>query len=378
VGHSLGKRVRLLVILILIGYFTAFSVRLRARKYDIFFPDYVRWLLTRPPQVHEPVQVFVVFVDHFEPDYDAKRVASWLRRYRTLASRHRDFVGRPPQHTFFYPGEQRSPEIYCELRGIAHEGLGEVELHYHHDFDTAQTLAPKLSAAISDFQDYGFLRTVDGQTKFAFIHGNWGLDNSNGPMSCGVNHELRLLKELGCFADFTFPSVYFDAQPPFANRIYAARDDEEPKSYQRAYPLAGPDDFVIFQGPLLFAPSTNVRHLFFDLEDGDIHPAVPASPARADRWVRANVHLEGRPDWVFVKVFAHGISTPGDEDAVLGRDFDATLSYLERQYNDGTHYQLRYVTARQAYNLALAAASGATGGPEPYLDHPIRPYVANQ
>jgi len=363
------------------AYFTAFSVRLRARKYDIFFPDYVRWLLTSSAQARRPVQVFLVFVDHFEPDYDARRVESWLRRYSALAARHRDFAGRPPQHTFFYPGEQRSPEIYCALRGAAHAGLGEVELHYHHDFDTAQTLEPKLVSAINDLQSYGFLKTVDGRTSFAFIHGNWGLDNSNGPLSCGVNHELRLLKQLGCFADFTFPSVYFDAQPPFANRIYAARDDDDPKSYRHAYPLQGQpgrDDFVIFQGPLLFAPSLNVRHLFFDLEDGNIHPAVPASPVRADRWVRANVHLPGRPDWVFVKVFAHGISTGADEDAVLGPAFDATLTYLEREYNDGTRYQLRYVTARQAYNLALAAASGVTGGPEPYLDQPIRPYVANQ
>jgi hypothetical protein len=35
------------------------------------------------------------------------------------------------------------------------------------------------------------------------------------------------------------------------------------------------------------------------------------------------------------KVFAHGVSTPEDEEVVLGPTFDETLSYLERRYNDG-------------------------------------------
>jgi len=84
-----------------------------------------------------------------------------------------------------------------------------------------------------------------------------------------------------------------------------------------------------------------------------------------------------RPDWVFVKLFAHGISTAGDEEAVLGQAFDDTLSYLERRYNDGREYRLRYITAREAYNLARAAAFGATGRPDDYLNTPIAPYLAN-
>jgi hypothetical protein len=61
-----------------------------------------------------------------------------------------------------------------------------------------------------------------------------------------------------------------------------------------------------------------------------------------------------------VKVFAHGVSTAADEDAVLGPRFDATLTELEQHYNDGRAYVLHYVTAREAYNLAMAAASRAS------------------
>jgi hypothetical protein len=134
---------------------------------------------------------------------------------------------------------------------------------------------------------------------------------------------------------------------------------------------------MIFQGPLLFAPSPKVSHLFFDLDDGDLHPAVPASADRVDHWVRANVHVAERPDWIFIKTFAHGISTAADEDATVGSAFDAALTHLEQKYNDGRRYVLHYITARQAYNLARAAADGARGDPHQYFDSPIPPYVAN-
>src|SRR5262249_25466409 len=153
----------------------------------------------------------------FEPDYDAARVRSWGARYAALASRHRDSRGRVPQHTFFYPGEQGTPEIFRALQEIVEAGLGEVELHYHHDFDTARTLRPKLESAPRVSQKYGFLKPGDAQPHFAFIHGNGGLDNSTGPGLCGVNTDPRLLRDVGCFVVFTFPSVSEPSQPPFVD-----------------------------------------------------------------------------------------------------------------------------------------------------------------
>jgi len=322
----------------------------------------------------------VLMADHFEPDYDAARMDEWARRYAALAARHRDSAGRPPQHTWFYPGEQYSREIYRTLRTMTAAGYGEVEMHYHHEFDTADTLRDSLREAIDEFKQFGFLETVDGKTAFAFVHGNDGLDNSNGDWVCGVRREIELLQSLGCFADFTFPSLFEDSQPSSVNSIYATRDDDLPKSYERYLPLSaigdGTAQLMIFQGPLIFSPTLNMRHLFLHLDDGDVHASEHASPARVDAWVRANVHVSQRPDWVFVKLFAHGASTPAEMDAVLGADFDETLSYLEGEYNDGTKYVLHYITAREAYNLARAAGEGARGEPQQYLNAYIRPYIA--
>jgi hypothetical protein len=365
-------------------YVAATIVRVWTRKYYVFLPHYMQWAIATPAAgaPGAPTHVFLIFTDHFEPDYDLPRLKRWAARYRDMAARHRDHDGRAPQHSFFYPGEQADAGIFGVLRELTQAHLGEVELHYHHDFDTEETLRPKLETAIENMQKVGFLKTIDGQTHFAFVHGNWGLDNSNGPELCGVNTELRLLKEEGCFADFTFPSVYQDAQPPFVNSIYAAKDDDGPKSYARALSLKalmdGSADLMIFQGPLIFAPSLSVRRLFFDLDDGDIHGSIPASPARVDRWMRAGIHVASRPDWVFIKIFAHGVSTIEDENAVVGPTFDTALTYLERRYNDGQRYVLHYITSREAYNLVVAAVRGATGDPEQYFDSPIPPYLANQ
>src|SRR5262249_23584036 len=162
--------------------------------------------------------------------------------------------------------------------------------------------------------------TTDGRTHFSFVHGNFSLDNGDrDDYLCGVNDEIGLLRELGCFADFTFPSIYQNAEPRSINQIYAVKDDPQPKSYDRRLPLtalrSGRADLMIVEGPLLFGPSATLRHLFLDLEDGNIHSAINASPKRVDRWVKADVHVDGRPDWIFIKLFAHAISTPEDEEA---------------------------------------------------------------
>jgi hypothetical protein len=174
--------------------------------------------------------------------------------------------------------------------------------------------------------------------------------------------------------------VFENSQPARVNEIYAAKDDDEAKSYRTQLPLTtvrdGFADLVIFQGPLIFAPSMKLSRLFLDLDDGDIHHAKPGSATRVDRWVRANIHVPGHPEWIFIKIFAHGISSDGDEEVVLGPSFDGALSYLESRYNDGRQYVLHYVTAREAYNLVRAAVDGRGGDPRTSFDYIIPPYRA--
>jgi hypothetical protein len=97
-----------------------------------------------------------------------------------------------------------------------------------------------------------------------------------------------------------------------------------------------------------------------------------------DSWVRANIHVGGRPDWIFIKISTHGAMSTQFTDAVLGPNFDRALSHLESRYNDGGHYILHYVTAREAYNLARAAVDGQHGDPALYMDWAVKPYLADR
>jgi hypothetical protein len=53
------------------------------------------------------------------------------------------------------------------------------------------------------------------------------------------------------------------------------------------------------------------------------------------------------------------------------------LDALEHDYNDGRKYVLHYVTAREAYNVVMAAVDGHTGNPVDYLDYVIPPYLSS-
>ncbi len=371
------------VVIAICFYFFAFAYRIYDRKLYVWLPGYAENRMHQEVAQTKPVHLFVMFADHFEPGARLDRMQRWEADYPKLAGRHRDSSGRKVQHTWFYPGEQPIDKNMIALQALVHDGNGEVELHYHHGNDTQESTEKKFSDAVQYFQKFHFLKSVDGKTHFAFVHGNWGLDNSNGTALCGANREISLLRGLGCFADYTFPSIFQNSQPKIVNTIFEAVDDDGPKSYDHGSPLrvGRPVDenaLVLVEGPLGLFPTLSPRKLFLAIEDGNVHLADPINEGRVDRWVSASVHVPGKPDWVFIKIHGHGASTDEDMEEWLGGDLERGLSHLERRYNDGVNYVLHYVTAREVYNLVRAAAAGKTGDPRQYMDWMIPPYEASR
>ena len=84
--------------------------------------------------------------------------------------------------------------------------------------------------------------------------------------------------------------------------------------------------------------------------------------------MKTGVHVEGRPEWVFVKIHTHG-TQDHDIDTLLGEPVDAMHRYLESAYNDGKRHVLHYVTARETYNIIKAAEAGEQGDPGQYRDY---------
>lgn len=359
---------------------------LRARNMQIWILDYLR----RPTRraTGSPVHVMFCFVDHFEPMWHGadmavqrERVDRWCTGYRALASRHRDADGRPPQHGFFYPEEEYAEEHLDKLAALCADGYGEIEIHLHHDNDTEQNFCESITRFCKVLQErHGALSNhpETGAPAFGFIHGNWCLDNSRADGRwCGINNELILLRELGCYADFTLPSAPSETQTSTVNSIYYATDDpSKPKSHDRGVAVRSggqtSGDLMIVQGPL----GLNWRERRFGIlpriENADVRRGCPPTPSRVDAWVRTGVHVQGRPDWVFVKVHTHG-TQEADMDTLLGPAVDAMHTHLESAYNDGQRHVLHYVTAREVYNIIKAAEAGCSGDPNQYRDYELPP-----
>src|SRR5688572_22052950 len=82
------------------------------RRLHAWLPTYLSQRPTMPPVRldQDPVHVFVAVCDHYEPEWGRpgkavalERVERWRSRYPEIYGRFADTLGRPPQHTFFYP-----------------------------------------------------------------------------------------------------------------------------------------------------------------------------------------------------------------------------------------------------------------------------------
>jgi hypothetical protein len=359
---------------------------MRRRNMHLWLRDYLRPRPAAP--VDGPVHVLFCFVDHFEPmwkggdpETQRRRVDRWCAEYRALAGKHRDADGRPPQHGFFYPEEEYAEEHLDKLSALCSDGYGEIEVHLHHDNDTEANFRASLGRFCKLLHErHGALPRdpETGQLRFGFIHGNWCLDNSRADGRwCGLDNELILLRELGCYADFTLPSAPSDTQTATVNRIYYATDDPRtPKSHDTGVPVkvggGTQGDLMIVQGPLGLNWRERKKGLVPAIENADIRRNCPPTEARVDLWVKTGIHVEGRPEWVVVKIHTHG-TQEHDMDTLLGAPVDAMHDYLERAYNDGKRYVLHYVTAREVYNIVKAAEAGETGDPGQYRDYLLPP-----
>ena len=369
-------------------YVALIALGLRRRRVDIWWRDYLRHRRDRAniAKVPGPTHVMFCFVDHFEPRWnnpdratEAERVNRWAVDYPRICAGHLDADGRAPQHTFFYPSEEYRPDHLDSLVKLCARGYGEIEIHLHHDNDTEAGLRANLNEFLSRLVTQHDALPVEpgtGNAMWSFIHGNWALDNSREDGRwCGVNNELQVLKDMGCYADFTLPSAPSDTQTSTVNSIYYATDDpHKPKSHDAGVPVhvggSPVGDLMIIQGPLTFLWKLKGIIPIPGIESGDIRTSSPPTKARVDAWIKTGIHVKGKPEWVFVKVHTHG-AQERDMNTLLGQPVEEMFSYLEQQYNDGGHYCLHYVTAREMYNIVRAAESGKSGSPGEYRNFVI-------
>jgi hypothetical protein len=333
----------------------------------IWFPGYLRSLRRRGPA---PRSVLMVIADHYEPwnmhrngDPRLDMVERWCVEWPKIARRHLDADGRPPQYGFFYPVEQYEPAVLEALAEVVRAGYGDVEVHLHHENDTEAGLVRTMRQFLETLHArHGLLHVKDGIPQFAFIHGNWALDNSRPDGKyCGLNNEIALLKQLGCYADFTLPSAPHATQTRTVNEIYWATDDPlRPKSHDCGTPVhrgCSEGDLLIVPGPLGF----NFRggRVTPRLETGEIAWYDPPVAGRAGSWLDLAPRIGTD---IFLKVFTHG-AQPKNADALLNGGLDLLFEDMSaecRRRNLELHYATPWQMRLQIDRWAGSNAAGVS------------------
>lgn len=331
------------------------------------------------------VHVLFCMCDHYEPgtgkvsaEVGTRRVEDLLREYPLIADAHRDSHGNKPRRSWFYPPHYHQHGWLKSLVSLCERGYGEVELHLHHgkqEPDTSENLRATIKQCIDEYAIFGVFGEVDGRREYGFIHGDWALDNSRNGEYCGVNDEISILKETGCYADFTFP-CYNDANPKQINSIYYAKDDPaRPKSHDTGEHVCfgGHDaarsarDLLMVEGPFHPYKRNGSWRIFGDAIDTEQRITID----RINRWVQTGISVKGKENWIIIKTHTHGAS---DGEVAIGPEMHTMFSHLEATCRDRPGYALHYVTARELYNVIAAAEAGETGDdPAAYKDYRVKP-----
>jgi|ERR1700677_1418911 hypothetical protein len=359
-----------------------------------WLPGYLWQRLARHRPPNKTHLIFVL-ADHFEPaivpqdgsaralySEQERRLEHWCHEYPSRFADCRDVEGRPFVHSYFYPAEQYDHSLVARLAEHCRAGWGEIEIHLHHGVeapDSAENARRQLVAfrdRLAD--DHGCLSYWDHseQPSYAFVHGNFALANSNNGRACGVDDEMQVLAETGCYADLTLPAgAFHGAQTSKINSIYECAlplTEQAPhrkgRDLQRGRP---PQVFpLVIQGPLMldFHAGRGSRPLHID--NAALTGPNPASLHRLNLWKRAAISVKGRPDWLFIKLHCHGMD-PRHEEATLG----SAMQRFVRELVSGAQARneiLHFVSAREMTNIILAACDGKEGNPGQYRDYQLK------
>lgn len=322
-----------------------------------------------------PQDVLVCMTDHFEPPRAAgpkayERVVEWVQAYRDAVAHLPDHEGRLPQHTFFYRFDFLDEACVRELAFATWEGLGEIEFHLHHGNDNEASFRERIRAGLALGARHGAMLGHGLRSSFSYIAGNWALNNGAGNDALsGCDNEIGVLRDEGCYGDFTYPALGSVAQPRRVNSIHYAdlqrrgREAYEQGPDARVGAPVGEAGFLMVDGPLLL----NRRRA--SLEYASVEHFSPYRRHRIADWIEAGVGVAGRPEWRVVKLHTHGIQSRGEYRGKALTDLYADL--LDWGVRQGC--RVHFVTARELVNIVRAAEQGCTGDAGLYRDHQLPP-----
>jgi hypothetical protein len=305
--------------------------------------------------------VYFALTDHYEPAWrqadletQRRRVRAWTDKYPQIASRHQDWEGKFPQHSFFYPEEEYLPEHLEAIADLARSGFGDVEVHLHHHNDTPDGLKEKLLRFTEVLHGaHGLLRQDErGRLSYGFIHGNYALNNARPDGTwCGVDDETSILLETGCYADFTMPSAPNPTQSRKTNSIYYALPSPRPRGHDRGPDARArstpPPGLLMIQGPLTLNWHWRKFGILPRIENADLSWHRRVTPERISLWLGQRISLRDAQDQVFIKLSTHGAQDRNLE-YLLNEGLDSMWTLIESEC-DRIGARLHYVTAHEMF-----------------------------
>ena len=337
--------------------------------------------------------IIFTIANHFEPAWEANGTLNLDEQRRRLDDYHKlarktgesviDNDSTKFRHTHFYPAEQYNQKILNKLAEMQAEGLGEVEIHLHHGVEKPDT-AENLHQVLTEFRDclaeeHKCLSRFDENDipRYAFIHGNLALANSCGGKFCGVDEEMQILQETGCYAEMTLPTAPDESQVSMLNQIYECGlplNQKMPHRIGKRVAVFGnkPQLPLIFTGPLIFNWTRRVHGFPVPrIDDGALVENQPMDLKRLNRWLSANITVKGRSDWVFVKLYCHGFFDH-DQASSIGAEAARFFNEVIENGEKTNRYKVYFASAREAFNMVSAAMDGKTGSPGKFRDYRLK------
>jgi len=330
------------------------------RHAEIWLVPYIKDRLRKRTRSAKPKRAWVAVTDHYEPlgmgasvETALGRVAQWRDKWPRIADEApRDGAGQRPQYSFFYPQEEYRRDLLDGIAEIVRLGIADVEVHLHHDHELRDPFVQKVSEFCRRLtDDHGLLRKRDGRTAFGFIHGNWALDNSHPDGRwCGLNGEIALLRDLGCYADFTMPSLPSPTQGRVVNQIYWCKSNPEnrPRSFDYGVEATvgggACGDLLMITGPV--GMRWNERPMP-RVETGEIAGYDMPTPSRVRRWFELAPTIG---EDLFLKLYTHG-APEGNLAPLLNGGLANLFRFLAEEASRRS-IELHWATAWQMYQAA--------------------------
>ena len=338
------------------------------RHAEIWLLPYLKDRLRKKEAPKRPTRAWIAIADHFEPlgmgasaETALGRIAKWRDRWPRIADdAPRDAAGQRPQYSFFYPQEEYRRTLLDGIAEIVSLGIGDVEVHLHHDNEQRDSFIRKVTEYCRRLtDDHGLLHQQNGRTVFGFIHGDWALDNSRPDgRCCGLNGEIALLRDLGCYADFTMPSLPSATQGRVVNQIYWCTNhpDNLPKSYDHGIEATAGGgrlgDLLMITGPVGLRAG---GRMLLRLETGEIAGYDLPTPSRVRRWFDLAPTIG---DDLFLKLYTHGAQERNLEP-LLGGGLGNLFRWLAEEAEQ-RGIEIHWATAWQMYQAADALIHGRT------------------